>query len=221
MLWLLTRENTVAAEYPYWTVDLAGKVGSIVGVSVSLPAEEPSRVLTLASPYRLMPIIQAGVPDGKVVSSRTYEVGPEGATENVVLRDLTEEELHPPVPVLPSSEYYNVVDNATDARVAQGFRLDGHRFSLSPAAQLNWTGLLATATAGVVQFPVACSCQCHKAAYSLQSTMQLMQFVGTALVTIEVALSAGRALKVRLEGCVTLEDTKAVLDSAEWAAHVG
>lgn len=102
-----------------------------------------------------------------------------------------------------------VIDARTQELIAQGFTFDGHGFSLSPAAQMNWSGLKTFET--LLTWPVKVTAS-GDVEYSLAQA-NLIPFVGTALGTVAAHYTSGRALKLQVNACETAAQVEAVVDS--------
>lgn len=91
----------------------------------------------------------------------------------------------------------HAIDAQCQAAIAQGFQFAGKTFSLSAAAQMNWTNLDAKKAA--FTYPVEVSTK-DDGAHSLASAAEVSAFCMTALLTVKAALDAARAAKAALAG---------------------
>lgn len=101
-----------------------------------------------------------------------------------------------------------LIDTRTQELIAQGFAFDGHVFSLSPAAQMNWSGL--KTFEALLAWPVKITAN-GDLEYSLAQA-NLVPFVGTALGTIAAHYTSGRALKLQVNAATTQAEIDAVVD---------
>ena len=87
------------------------------------------------------------------------------------------------------------IDNRTAALIAEGFAFDGHTFSLSYAAQMNWVALYTAKD--MASYPVAVT-RNDDVAYQLADQAALSTFCLTALAYVQALLSSGRDLKTAI-----------------------
>lgn len=101
------------------------------------------------------------------------------------------------------------IDARTQALISNGFAFDGHGFSLSPAAQMNWSGL--KTFEAILTWPVKVTAN-GDVEYPLAQA-NLIPFVGTALGTVAAHYTSGRVLKLLVNACTTEAQVEAVMDS--------
>lgn len=100
------------------------------------------------------------------------------------------------------------IDAKTREIIARGFTFDGHLFSLSSQAQMNWIGLLVCQS--FMTWPV-CVTTKDDLEYALaQANLQAFTEAGVAVVA--AAYGSGRALKITVDACSTRAAVDAVSD---------
>lgn len=102
----------------------------------------------------------------------------------------------------------NQIDEKTEEQIFQGFTFDGHVFSLSISAQINWSNLFNIPDQ---LFPLTVSCK-DDTMYSL-SLANRQTFYLTALNAKNTALQLGNTKKAEVNACTTLEQLKTISDS--------
>jgi hypothetical protein len=118
--------------------------------------------------------------------------------------------------ILPSVKQQKMdqIDAKTAKLVSVGFDFDGHTFSLSLAAQQNWTGLQVAISQGYlseVAFPFEIA-TLDNGTYDLQWE-DAPTFFQNVLSALSTRLAAGRALKKQVEEATTLAEVEAVVDN--------
>lgn len=93
------------------------------------------------------------------------------------------------------------IDVQARQQIRAGFTYDGATFSLSAAAQANWTGLLTAHNAGFMTFPVAVSTIDDN-----EYLVQDVQFFAAAFNHVSNILQTGRLLKTSAKNSRTPED---------------
>lgn len=101
------------------------------------------------------------------------------------------------------------IDKKTTEIISRGFIFDGHAFSLSLAAQLNWSGLVTLES--LLTWPMTIT-TIDDGAYSL-SQANLLYFIGTGKNLITSTLDSGRTLKIAINSSTTQEELNAIIDS--------
>lgn len=106
-----------------------------------------------------------------------------------------------------------IIDANTDAlKLRDGLSHDGKRFSMTDAAMIKWTGLMAAAP--VLQFPMHIL-TLDDEPYELASQAELMAFL-MAVMNYETAegspLVSGRELRGRVEAAAIIEEVHAIVD---------
>lgn len=102
-----------------------------------------------------------------------------------------------------------LIDARTQAIIRSGFYFDGHHFSLSPNAQLNWIGMVVMQ--GGLPWPLELTTD-DDSAYNLEFA-SLPAFVGSGMTIVNMQLMAGRALKEACNNASTQEELDAVVDT--------
>jgi hypothetical protein len=106
------------------------------------------------------------------------------------------------------------IDARTAELIDSGFDFDGHTFSLSLAAQQNWTGLQVAVAQGYLPeaaFPFEIATLDNKA-YEL-AWADAPSFFQGVLGAISTRLAEGRALKKQVNDATTLAEVEAVVDN--------
>lgn len=105
------------------------------------------------------------------------------------------------------------IDEKTRFIILQGTTFDGHVFSQSPVAQINWTGLNLAIQAGYIteaHFPYTVT--------TLDSGSYVLEwadrdaFFQTLLAGISIPIAEGRAIKTAVTNATTIEEVIAVVD---------
>lgn len=107
------------------------------------------------------------------------------------------------------------IDKRTDElNLTQGMTYDGKNFSMSPAAKINWTGMLSLMTAGMMQYPFAIL-TVNDEPYMLKDQQAMQSFLMTVMqydANPESATGKGRVLRGQVEACTTVEEVEAITD---------
>jgi len=101
------------------------------------------------------------------------------------------------------------IDTRTRELIGQGFTFDGQVFSLSPAAQRNWSGLKTFES--IITWPTKIS-TIDDGEYELDQA-NLAPFTGLGVGTVITHYASGRALKIQANAAGTVGDVEAVIDS--------
>lgn len=118
-----------------------------------------------------------------------------------------------PVPldlVTERSRRWAEIDTRTADLIAAGFVFDGHTFSLSASAQMNWTNLMISAA--LLPYPVAVS-TADDGQYTLPTTGAVQAFYATGIGAVKAILDAGRVLKLAVGAATTKAAIDAVVDN--------
>lgn len=102
------------------------------------------------------------------------------------------------------------IDDRTQALIAGGFTFDGATFSLSTAAQLNWTALFSARD--VVPYPVQAT-TADDGKHSFPDPATVARFGVTAIGTVRALLDSGIALKVAVNAASNQAAIDAVVDA--------
>ena len=104
------------------------------------------------------------------------------------------------------------IDARTVELIEAGFDYNGEHFSMSPAAQMNWTQLQVHNITGAVTFPVGVSTS-DDGEYQLQDAADFVGFI-TAIAGLKIAsYDGGRVLKLQVKAATTLAEVAAVVDN--------
>jgi hypothetical protein len=101
------------------------------------------------------------------------------------------------------------IDKRTQELIESGFSFDGHSFSLSLSAQVNWIGLKVMSE--LLTWPIEIT-TVDDGAYELQQ-VNLLAFAATAAATVQSHLAAGRALKLQVQAAASKEAVEAIKDN--------
>ena len=96
---------------------------------------------------------------------------------------------------LMSQKLKEKIDKDTAQRISKGFDFDGHTFSLSQNAQLNWQGLLLLHQSGIFESQEIST---KEGATYLLKKEQLMDFIKAGSSVVTHALKIGRDKKQQL-----------------------
>lgn len=108
----------------------------------------------------------------------------------------------------------NQVDERSAEIIGAGFIFDGHMFSLSQNAQLNWNSLKTLINSGDIgpEDPITVSTMNpENDTYTIQPSGRFM-FFGLAFTTVKAILDSGRAIRTAMKQAETLEDLLAIED---------
>lgn len=108
---------------------------------------------------------------------------------------------------------YIEIDNKTVELINEGFIFDTHTFSLSYAAQLNWTNIKANAdmlNAGGF-FPITVSTS-NNEQYSL-TYANMIPFWMAGFGVVSTVYKSGSDLKVVIKACATKEEVDLIIDN--------
>lgn len=110
-----------------------------------------------------------------------------------------------------------LTDGKTDQLIHNGFSFAGNDFSLSLPAQTNWQGLVTMFNAGIIDpvndFPYEVSTKEGGTAFLADAT-ELLQFAGTAAVTVGTHLHDGRVIRDALNAIdLQAVDVQAQIDA--------
>lgn len=105
---------------------------------------------------------------------------------------------------------YDEIDLKTETLIAQGFTYDGHVFSLSSEAQINWTNLYQARA--LFTYPMDATTK-DQDAYSIADVATVEAFYQTGLGTVQYHLDGGRVLKVAVKAATTKAEIDAVVDN--------
>lgn len=119
----------------------------------------------------------------------------------------TEDEKHPPIPLDYAKGLKMIeVDSAVQSKISAGLSFDGHTFSLSQNAQINWTNL--RANKDLLTFPVECSIQDSPYIYYIEEE-NIDALVGAVLNAVKTILEHARAAKLGIQALTTIEAVEA------------
>lgn len=104
------------------------------------------------------------------------------------------------------------VDTKTQRLISAGFTHNGMSFSLSPNAQMNWNALLTLHNAGVLSYPHRIT-RNDDLYYHIQDAQELLQFIGGAMMGVEMHLESGRDLKAQIIAATTIDEVNAITDN--------
>jgi hypothetical protein len=104
------------------------------------------------------------------------------------------------------SESIDLVDEWTSNNIKQGFVFDGHLFSMSENAQLNWSNIR---NIPETSFPITLGCK-DNSVYILDYK-QLNDFYNTSLFFKMSFLSRGTDIKQRILKCSTADEVIEIL----------
>lgn len=117
------------------------------------------------------------------------------------------------------ADYKQAKIDAIDARTSElimaGFPFDGQNFSMSEAAQRNWTGMGTVLALGLLPFPLPIS-TVDEGTYILNDQAHCLQFLGAYMLYQAhpaYPLSAGRVLKAQVNAATTKAEVDAVEDT--------
>ena len=104
------------------------------------------------------------------------------------------------------------IDNKTMLLIGNGFVFDSHNFSLSLAAQSNWTNIKANKAdfAALGAFPLEITSK--QGAYFLAEA-NVFNFWATAMGTVKSLYGSGLTLKNAINTCLTKETVNAIIDN--------
>jgi hypothetical protein len=105
------------------------------------------------------------------------------------------------------------IDHRTQELLARGFEHDGHRFSLSLAAQANWNRMITKHAAGTLVLPTDKVSTSHGLRHSFADAAAFEAFESAYTSAVEDVLEGGRLLKDQINAAATVEDVNAVVDS--------
>ena len=111
----------------------------------------------------------------------------------------------------------NMIDTKTAMLIRSGFSFANKRFSMSEAAQRNWTGIVAAQALGAIPYPCKIS-TADEGPHTLDTVSEGMAFI-LAYLTYQTdgnaPLGQGRALKARVEAATTKEAVEAITDDRQ------
>lgn len=113
------------------------------------------------------------------------------------------------------AERIRQIDAHTTELILAGFPFDNHNFSMSEAAQRNWTGMGTVLALGMMSFPFPIS-TVDEGVYILQSQEHCLQFLGTYMLyqaSPSYPLAQGRTLKAQVNAATTKAEVDAVEDN--------
>jgi len=120
---------------------------------------------------------------------------------------------NPPDAVYALDEYKAMrraaIDARTQAIIAAGFPFDGHQFSLSASAQMNWSAL--ETFQALISWPVAVTTMDDQE-YSLAIENKTV-FCATGVAAVYAAYASGRALKLQVNAAADQAGVDAVVDT--------
>lgn len=104
------------------------------------------------------------------------------------------------------------IDNKTMLLISNGFVFDSHNFSLSLAAQSNWTNIKANKAdfSALGAFPLEITSK--QGAYFLAEA-NVFNFWATAMGTVKLLYGSGLTLKGLVNACVTKLEVDAIIDN--------
>lgn len=101
------------------------------------------------------------------------------------------------------------IDARTQQLIAAGFPFEGNTFSLSANAQMNWVAL--NSARADLTYPVSVSTKDNREV-SFANATRLHTFCMTALAVGQGHYNSGRALKLSVNGCATIEAVDTIND---------
>lgn len=101
------------------------------------------------------------------------------------------------------------IDTRSQEIIRDGFTFDGHKFSLSANAQINWVGIVVF-QAGL-SWPLGLTTD-DDYEYDL-TLVNLPAFVGAALTVVNTVIASGRALKIECNDAADQAALDAVVDN--------
>lgn len=104
------------------------------------------------------------------------------------------------------------IDRRTDSIIAGGFTFDSHTFSLSTEAQANWLGLVVAKDMLDYSNGGYAVTTKDDQEYKFANSTAVVQFFATGIGYIAATVAAGRALKIQVDACTTIEQVEAIVD---------
>lgn len=101
------------------------------------------------------------------------------------------------------------IDEKTQQIIAQGFPFASKRFSLSQNAQTNWTNMYINKS--ILSKPLTVTTNDDEA-FQLETESDIQNFYMTGLVYVQSIINSGRALKLSVNNCSTLEEIENIVD---------
>ncbi len=118
---------------------------------------------------------------------------------------------------LAKAEKVAAIDSRTSELIKRGFEYAEKRFSMSDAAQRNWTALAAGLANDMISFPMPVS-TVDEASHMLKSANELKAFLGAYLMyqaNPDEPLGSGRALKELVAAAEAVGEVEAIVDDRE------
>lgn len=104
------------------------------------------------------------------------------------------------------------IDDRTSELISSGFVYDSTRFSLSRAAQTNWTNIYYGTKDGIMTPPINVSTM-DDGEYTLQDASGVTSFYGLGLSYIQAQYDSGRALKLQVNACSSYAGVDSIVDT--------
>lgn len=112
-------------------------------------------------------------------------------------------------------EKMSEIDAKTNQLILSGFEYNGHFFSMSTAAQRNWSGLAAAHSLGMLPIPMPVS-TVDEDQYFLQDSSEVLAFLGAYLMyqtDPTKPLHQGRVLRAQVRAATSPSEVRAVVDN--------
>ena len=153
-------------------------------------------------------ILTAGATScGILIQNDSLNINAPGITDEALALIVKNHDSFP----LPSKKKSRVleIDTRTREIIDGGFTFDGHQFSLSQNAQMNWLGM--AVLQGALSWPVGITDQTDHT-YSL-ALADLPTFVGIGMTVIKSSVDSGRTLKEAALSAANKSALDAVVDA--------
>ena len=160
-----------------------------------------------AKPYEPLDCYYADTGSGRVfaVIIDADDDGLDGAVQHLV--DMHEPDS--PLPALKKAKN-SAIDARTQQLIAAGFNWRGSTFSLSAAAQMNWTNLFIARQ--MLAFPLEVS-TLGDGVYSVLDAAEMAAFYSNGLAYTKAIIDSGRELKLRVGDAQTVAELEAIIDA--------